>query len=207
VLCRDWLPVEVGDDEIPILGVPDGPYLRQAAPATLAHFRRQLNYLAAAGYTIWHVPTLVDIEDLNKLHRRMVFAEFAREHKELYRHHKDRYRPRTAEIIEQGKKVSDRELADLRGNCLRLRDALEKQMVQAGIDLWICPAAPGPAPAGIQATGDPNLNLPWTHAGLPALSVPAGDLDGLPVGLQLVASMDEDEVLLAWAQLIVADLP
>lgn len=206
VLCRDWQPVEVSDDEIPILGVPDGPYLRQASPAALADFRQQLARLEAAGYTIWHVPTLLDVDELNQLHRRMVFAEFAREHKDLYRHHKDLYRPRTAEIIEQGRKVSERELADLRGNCLLLRDTLEKQMEQAGIDLWICPAAVGPAPEGINATGDPNLNLPWTHAGLPALTVPAGGIDGLPLGLQLVGQTDEDEALLAWAQLIAADL-
>jgi len=196
----------VSDDEIPILGVPDGPYLRQASPAALADFRQQLARLEAAGYTIWYVPTLLDVDELNQLHRRMVFAEFAREHKDLYRHHKDLYRPRTAEIIEQGRKVSERELADLRGNCLLLRDTLEKQMEQAGIDLWICPAAAGPAPEGINATGDPNLNLPWTHAGLPALTVPAGGIDGLPLGLQLVAQTDEDEALLAWAQLIAADL-
>ena len=118
VLCRDWQPVEVSDDEIPILGVPDGPYLRQASPAALADFRQQLARLEAAGYTIWHVPTLLEIDELNRLHRRMVFAEFAHEHKDLYRRYKDLYRPRTAEIIEQGRKVGERELAELRGNCL-----------------------------------------------------------------------------------------
>lgn len=206
VLCQEWRAVEVGEDELPILGVPDGPYLRQASASALAAFRGQLARLEAAGYTLWHVPTLLDIADLNQLHRRMVFAEFAREHKERYRQYRDRYRPRTAEIIDAGRKVSDGELADLRGNCLLLRDQLEKQMEQAGIDLWVCPAAPGPAPEGLQATGDPNMNLPWTHAGLPALTLPAGAVDGLPVGLQLVAETDEDELLLAWGGMMARDL-
>jgi Asp-tRNA(Asn)/Glu-tRNA(Gln) amidotransferase A subunit family amidase len=77
---------------------------------------------------------------------------------------------------------------------------LEKQMQQAGIDLWVAPAALGPAPAGLQATGDPNMNLPWTTAGFPALTVPAGAVRGLPVGLQLVARFSDDELLLAWAE-------
>lgn len=203
----DWHDVEMGEDDVPILGVPDGPYLRQASPEALVLFHQQLNHLGKAGYTIWNVPTLVDIEELNQLHRRLVFAEFARQHAAIYGRYQERYRPRTAEIIELGRRVADEELDDLRIHCLQLRDSLEKQMSQAGIDLWVCPAAIGPAPFGLAATGDPNMNLPWTHAGLPAITLPAGQAaHWLPVGLQLVAAGDDDELLLAWSGLIEADL-
>jgi Asp-tRNA(Asn)/Glu-tRNA(Gln) amidotransferase A subunit family amidase len=206
-LCSGWMEVEVGEGDVPILGVPDGPFLRQASSEALALFRGQLDRLGKAGYTIWHVPTLLDVDELNQVHRRMVFAEFARQHAEIYARYGERYRPRTAEIIEVGRQVSDDELADLRGSCLILRDRLETQMAQAGIDLWVCPAARGPAPQGLEATGDPNLNLPWTHAGMPALTLPAGvAANGLPVGLQLAAEAEEDEMLVAWSKLIAADL-
>ena len=72
-------------------------------------------------------------------------------------------------------------------------------MARAGIDLWVCPPAPGPAPEGLDSTGDPAMNLPWTHAGLPAITLPAGRVAGLPVGLQGVARATADERLLAWA--------
>jgi Asp-tRNA(Asn)/Glu-tRNA(Gln) amidotransferase A subunit family amidase len=207
VLCSGWFDVEIGEADVPILGVPDGPYLRQASPAARAAFTRTLEQLGRAGYTIWYVPTLLDIGELNQLHRRLVFAEFAREHADLYRRYGEHYRPRTRDIIEQGRLVTDQELADLRGSIVLLRDRLETQMAQAGIDLWICPAAVGSAPAGLSATGDPNLNLPWTHAGMPALTLPAGTApDGLPLGVQLVAEAEEDEMLLAWSKLIAADL-
>ena len=55
---------------------------------------------------------------------------------------------------------------------------LHEQMDDEQIDLWICPAAMGEAPSGIEATGDPNMNLPWTHAGMPAMTIPAGRGEG-----------------------------
>jgi Asp-tRNA(Asn)/Glu-tRNA(Gln) amidotransferase A subunit family amidase len=200
VLCEEWEDVQLSEDDIPVLGVADGPYLRQASQEALAAFKQQLQRLEAEGYTVWHVPTLLDIEAINQWHRRLVFAEFAREHATLYARFGHLYRPRTAEIIELGKQVSDAELSELRSRCIELRDRLEKQMQQAGIDLWVAPAAPGPAPAGLQSTGDPNMNLPWTTVGFPVLTVPAGKVYDLPVGFQMAARFGDDELLLAWAK-------
>ena len=202
VLCDGWRPTTATG--LPVLGVPDGPYLMQTEPEALAAFERQLAALSEHGVSIKRMPALADIDALNQLHRRLAFGEFAREHAQLYAHYRDRYRPRTAEIIELGQAVGDDELAALRINCARLRTTLEEQMDAAGIDLWVCPSAPGPAPRGIHATGDPNMNLPWTHAGMPVVTLPAGLTDmGLPLGLQYVARADQDERLLAFAQELV----
>ena len=146
---------------------------------------------------------LADIEALNQLHRRMVFAEFAREHTRIYKRHADLYRPRTAEIIQIGQQVSEDEVATARSSCTRLRAELEARMVEADIDLWVCPAACSPAPAGIHATGDPNMSLPWTHTGMPVLNLPAGYSENrLPLSLQFIAPFGADEALLSWAQVL-----
>ncbi len=82
---------------------------------------------------------------------------------------------------------------------MELREAIEGAMSESEVDMWICPAATGPAPRGLGSTGDPVMNLPWTHAGLPAVSLPAGRSDdGLPLGLQCVAGYGRDEALLEW---------
>jgi Asp-tRNA(Asn)/Glu-tRNA(Gln) amidotransferase A subunit family amidase len=124
------------------------------------------------GCNIKRVPTLSHIDEVNDLHRTMIFAQFAQGHDEMYAKH---------------------------ANCTQLRAQLEKQMAEESIDLWVCPSAPGPAPAGIHATGDPIMNLPWTHAGLPIITLPAGKAEnGLPLGLQFVAPFGADEYLVAW---------
>lgn len=201
-LCRNWR-ADFVSGLMPAVGVPVGPYLDQADPQALAAFERQMQRLVETGCLVKRIPMLADIEELNHLHRRMVFAEFAGEHAEIYDRHADLYRPRSAEIIEIGKKVTEDELAAARANGPRLRKKIEAQMAEAGIDLWVCPAACGPAPAGIHATGDPNMSLPWTHTGMPVVNLPAGYAENrLPLSLQFIAPFGADEALLSWAQVL-----
>lgn len=69
-----------------------------------------------------------------------------------------------------------------------------------GLDALVVPAAPGEAPSGLAATGDPVFNRVWTLLGLPCVNVP-GLLGptGLPVGLQLVGHPDRERELLVAA--------
>lgn len=206
-LCDNWQPA-LEEKGLPVLGVPDGPYLAQAEPDALAIFEEFLLMLQVSGVAVKRVAALADIEQLNTLHRRMIFGEFAREHAEWFAQYGERYRPRTAEAIRTGQAVSDAELDELRAYCLERRAALAGQMDAEGIDLWVTPAATGPAPEGIQSTGDPNMSLPWTHAGMPALTLPAGRAaNGLPLGMQLVARYGADEQLMAWAALVLERMP
>ena len=202
VLCRDWRQDFVRG-VMPTLGIPIGPYLEQTEPPAMAAFEFQVQRLAESGCIIKRIPLLDDIAELNQLHRQMVFAEFAREHADMYAEHADLYRPRTAEIIEIGQTVDEEELAAARANGPRLRGEIDALMADEGIDLWVCPAACGDAPAGIHATGDPNMSLPWTHTGMPVVNLPAGySKNRLPLSLQFIAPFGADETLLSWAQIL-----
>jgi Asp-tRNA(Asn)/Glu-tRNA(Gln) amidotransferase A subunit family amidase len=202
VLCQAWRKVSAWE-ALPVLGVPEGPYLEQAEPEGLKAFEAHLSKLQGIGCTIKRVPTLSNIDRVSDLHLRLIYAEVAQEHEQMYARHAALYSARTAEIIEMGKKVSEDELIIARANCTQLRAELEEQMTKRGIDLWVCPSAPGPAPKGIQATGDPKMNLPWTHAGMPVITLPAGRAEnGLPLGLQFVAPFGADEYLVPWCRML-----
>lgn len=184
----------------PVIGIPAGPYLEQAEPAALLALEQQAAALAAAGYTVRRVPALADIEAINRRHGLLIRAELACEHRPWFAAQEHLYRPRTAQAIREGRMVDPTDTEAARAGRATLRHELERQMVAAGIDLWASPAATGPAPAGIHSTGNSIMNLPWTHAGLPTITVPAGlAQDDLPLGLQLTAAADADEALLGWA--------
>lgn len=197
LLCSDWRPATT--ETLPVLGVPEGPYLAQASSEALDAFAKQLTLLQEAGYTMRRVAAFPDIEAINRRHMRLVFAEMAQVHSAWFAQYESLYRPRTVTAIREGQSVSSEELALAREGRAALRTELEALMAQHGIDLWVCPAASGPATEGITATGSPLMNLPWTHAGMPAITLPAGRAaNGLPLGLQVVGAAMRDEALISW---------
>lgn len=199
VLCKDWRGSSF--DRKPRLGIPEGPYLERASEEGLAHFRETCRRLAAASYEIVPVPALADFGEVLERHRRIVAAEAARVHREWFPRFRDLYAHQTAELIERGQEISDEELArDLRIR-EELRAELTSLMDRHHLDLWISPPAQGPAPRGLDSTGDPVMNVPWTQAGMPAVGLPAGRNEaGLPMGLQVAARFGQDEELLAAAR-------
>lgn len=199
LLCDDWRSLP-DPRELPTLGVPEGPYLNQASDVGRAAFEEHVDRLEDAGYEVQRVKAFENIEEINERHQRLTAAEFAITHEDWYREYADRYAETTRELIEEGQQVPTAEVAAGRRGRHELRETLESRMAEKDVDLWVAPAAPGPAPEGIGDTGDPVMNLPWTHSGLPTVTVPAGKTDnGLPLGVQCVAPFGADEDLLAWS--------
>jgi Asp-tRNA(Asn)/Glu-tRNA(Gln) amidotransferase A subunit family amidase len=185
----------------PILGIPQGPYLDQVTSDGRANFDQTCNQLRAAGYEIRAVQAMDDFGAISARHRLIVAAEAAQVHRAWFGKYAELYAPKTADLIREGQSISDAELQAALGGRRQLRDDLTRAMDDAALDIWIAPSAPGAAPRGLDSTGDPVMNLPWTQAGLPALNLPSGtDEAGLPFGLQLIGRWGQDELLLNWAE-------
>ena len=68
-------------------------------------------------------------------------------------------------------------------------------------DVFLAPSAPGEAPEGLGATGDPVFQVPWTTVGAPCITIPyATGPKGLPVGVQLIGRRGDDDTVLAVAK-------
>ncbi|TVR68712.1 MAG: amidase [Spirochaetaceae bacterium] len=188
--------------------IPDDAYLGQAG----ADARRALDAveerLLGIGVAVQHVAAFPDIDSINNLHQEMIAADFAQIHREWYDQYGDRYHERSRELVERGRKVAERRLLLAREGRGALRSRLEAALRRHEAVLWIAPATVGDAPPGIESTGNPIMNLPWTYSGLPTVSLPLTMLPhgtgahGLPLGIQVAAPYGEDERLLAMAVML-----
>ena len=198
VVCNNWQPIEASSR--PVLGVPEGAYLAQASEEGLAAFEAHLGMLERAGYPVRRIPALPDIAEIAERHNAMASADAAEFHSGWFAEQESLYRPVTRETILRGQAVTQEQLAAGRESRGKVRAELQALMDAEGIDCWVCPPALGTAPEGIALTGNPAMNLPWTHTGMPTVTVPAGKgMNGLPLGFQIIARADQDEHLLAWA--------
>ncbi|CAM5521571.1 glutamyl-tRNA amidotransferase subunit A [Streptomyces spiroverticillatus] len=205
VACDDWTEPEPGP---PVLAIPDGPYLSQASPEALAAFAEHVRMLRDAGYEVRRVPVMPDFDAIRRQLFTMNRYEAVRSHAPWFATYGHLYREETLAVLREGEGISD---AAYEAACAAregFRERLAESARSAGVDVWVTPAAPGPAPASLATTGSSVMSLPWSNAGLPSLSLPAGRAaNGLPLGVQCVAGAGEDERLLAWAAGLAPVLP
>lgn len=199
ILCKNWRQLPSATNR-PTLGVLDGPYLEQASDIAIKAFESQLDRIETSGYDLIRLTPFKDIEAINERHNQLVAADAALVHHDWYDEYEDLYAEETKNLIESGKETTVENVADSRQSRYNIRFRLTELMDRYGIDLWIAPAAPGPAPKGIGTTGDPVMNLPWTHAGFPTITVPAGRTEeNLPLGVQSVGRFGADEDVIRWS--------
>jgi Asp-tRNA(Asn)/Glu-tRNA(Gln) amidotransferase A subunit family amidase len=207
VLVEDWKIEKKDQQKKWVVGLPDGPYLKQATQRTLDHFFAQMKRLEQNGWIIKRIPLFEDIARINKRHNRLITGEVTRIHAQWYQEYTTLYSRRMTEDFSRGGYISDEELNDLRGQRLDLRKQIQETMDDQQIDCWACPSATDLAPRGLSSTGDPIMNVPWSNSGLPTLSVPSGfDPSGLPHGIQLVGKFMQDEDLVHCGEKLEKDL-
>ena len=205
VLFTDWInhPIQ----KQPVLGIPEGPYLKHVDRIGQTCFDEVCESLKQHDFEIKTISCMADFAEIEIRHKMLMAYEAAIVHKTWYETHHDLYTEQMQSLIDTGRSVTIKMMSTGLDGIIKLRRELSYLMAQHGVDLWISPPAQGPPPEGLDSTGDPIMNLPWTHAGLPTVTIPCGTKSGcLPMGIQLTAGWNEDEKLLAYSTQIEAIL-
>jgi Asp-tRNA(Asn)/Glu-tRNA(Gln) amidotransferase A subunit family amidase len=129
--------------------------------------------------------------ELHEDHRKVMEADLARSFADEYQRGKAELSTILCEMIERGQQVARGEYDDA---VARIQDysALLEEIFDE-YDAILTPATPGPAPAGLDATGSPVMNTIWTFCGTPAINVPLlQSPEGLPIGVQVVGARNDD---------------
>lgn len=197
LLCSNWINTDSIPEKPLRLGVPTGTYLNQVNEEVRSFFEKKLEWFEQKGIEIIRLDVFETIDELNKTHRAMVAADFYHVHKEWFAHYENLYREHSKNLVLEGKNISIELYQKARTGRELLRNKLEQLQQEYSIDLWLSPSTLTAATEGLASTGSPLMNLPWTYAGVPTLSVPAEKNEmGLPLGLQFAGSFNQEEIML-----------
>lgn len=177
-----------------------------AQAETQSLFEREAVRAAAAGAKLREVDLPGPFAGLSEAQDTIWLFEMARCLTDEYRRNSERIREPLRGQLSRGLEVPPERYdaaMKLASDCRRMLGDLLREF-----DALIVPSAPGEAPRGLQATGNPVFNRIWTLLHTPCVHVPTatGPL-GLPLGLQAVGMIGGDARTLACAHWLERNLP
>ena len=206
VLCGSEPATGVDIEERPLrVSLFRGPHWQDGSIEMRDVCQRAMTALRDAGAQTGELSCPDVFNSLTDAQKTVMAFEVARARIFEHRHHRDAISPQFLELYESGMAVPR---ADFEAACAtRDRAARVLESLFVDCDVILTPAAPGEAPAGLDATGDPLFSRAWNLLRVPCLSIPFGNgPNGLPLSVQLVGPMNRDDDLLANAGWIARQL-
>ena len=165
--------------------------------AVVAQLRTRAEVLPVDIPAPWH--------DARSVMRTIMLHEAARNLGELQQRERARMSPAVNAALDEGRSISADAYEDARSRREQAIAFFTRWL--DGFDAVLAPSAPGPAPRGLTTTGDPSCCTLWSLLGFPAITLPVGRVEQMPIGLQLAAPQNCDDSLLAAAAWCGARLP
>jgi amidase len=174
------------------------PYPADAEPEAIEALNRAASALAAAGHGTGDLPSPHAVQNLPRLQRLVMAYDMEKSLLAERRAYESSLSSILKTYLDEGKGISPRAYDSAMAATRDVQRDIDS--VFGAADVILAPPAPGEAPKGLHATGDPAFNRIWTQLQLPCITVPAGfGPNGLPVGVQLVARFGQDALLLGAA--------
>lgn len=201
---------------VPAIAWTATPWSAHLAPSMLAALEKAARVLATRGARVWKLAWPYDAAEdgatfsrLAEAQRRVQLFETARALGPEAQYRREALSARLVALIEEGRAVGAADYVEALEVGRRCAAGIDRLFGDANVVLT--PSAPGEAPCGLDATGDPQFNRPWHLLGGPQINVPlpkalAHGESGLPLGLQLVARPGDDAGALAAAAWVESQL-
>ncbi len=186
------------DETPPRIALMRGPHWQDGSIEMRDVCQRAIDRFAARGADVGELTHPDVFGRLTGHHVTVMAFETARARIFEYERHRGQLSSQFTDLMESGASVSrDDYVAALqdRDRATRILETLFQD-----VDVILAPAAPGEAPAGLEATGDPLFSRAWNLLQVPCVSVPAGSgPNGLPLAVQAIGRFGDDDRLLAAA--------
>lgn len=181
-------------DQPPRIGVLHEFFDDAADAETRQHTAATVQRLERAGAKVRDVLLPPSFATVLAAQRLIMKVEAAAFHADLFAKQRDLYGPKLRETIEMGLVTPGVDY--LRAQRLRRLFQDELRQVFTDVDVLLTPSAPAPAPRDLTTTGDARFQAPWSHAGVPTITLPSGlSQHGMPLGIQLIAPASHEEPL------------
>ncbi len=200
VLCSQGVDAALPSTQAfaPRIGVVLTSQQRALSLGMMAMVLTSAQRLASAGATVQELSWPIALEGLFEAQRIVQAFETARALSPELLYRREALSPMLLSFLDEARLIEPAAYAAARALALSAQPAVEALF--AGLDVLIAPAAAGAAPRSLDTTGDPVFSRPWQLLGCPCITVPGGvDSTGMPLGLQVIARVNDDERLFAAA--------
>ncbi len=176
-----------------VVFVPFSDRLEEAATKAIEDAARRLS---AAGATVTEVQFEPAFDDIAAAHETIMIGEIGRALNYELEKFPDSLNDYYRDNISRGASIPEGEITNARTALAKARKSVTS--VFENTDLILTPPATGPAPEGLEFTGDPLFNKIWTALGWPCLTLPTTKhINSLPLGIQVVSPQNEISAFLA----------
>jgi Asp-tRNA(Asn)/Glu-tRNA(Gln) amidotransferase A subunit family amidase len=183
----------------PRLAAVRSPVWHLAQAEQRAQFDTDVARLRKAGAMIDILEIPGEFDGAHKIHRTISLFEAALASREVRAQYRETFSDYLNAALDEGDAIAEVDYCDAVKRRGQLQDSLAA-FLDRGYSAIITPPSQGEAPATLDNTGDPGFCTIWTLMGTPAITIPTGKGPaGMPLGLQLVGAVEEENYLLSTA--------